>query len=76
MPGIFNDARRGRGADCARSQRDGANFRQGRVADGSWGAHPTAPPAPNPGGNSLPPKRIDNSVPDPYCKIPSSFAFS
>jgi fatty-acyl-CoA synthase len=42
-------------ADCARSQRDGANFRQGRVADGSWGPHPTAPPAPNPGGNSLPP---------------------
>jgi hypothetical protein len=28
---------------------------QGRVADGSWGPHPTAPPAPNPGGNSLPP---------------------
>ncbi len=64
MPGIFDDERRGSGpiapdprgtGHCARSPRDGANSRQVRVADGSWGHHPTAPPAPNPGGNSLPP---------------------
>jgi hypothetical protein len=55
MPGIFDDERRGSGPIAPDPRGDGANSRQGRVADGSWGPHPTAPPAPNPGGNSLPP---------------------
>ncbi len=33
MPSMFDDEGRG-------SLRDGANFRQGRVADGLWGALP------------------------------------
>ena len=43
MLGIFDDERRGSGP-IAPDPADGANFRQGRVADGSWS--PTPPRRP------------------------------
>ncbi len=55
MPGIFDDERRGSGPIAPDPRGTGLIPARAvsRTAHGE--PHPTAPPAPNPGGNSLPP---------------------
>ncbi len=53
MPGIFDDARRGSGP-IAPDPSGAGHISAGAASRTAHGA-PTPPPAPNPGGNSLPP---------------------